>query len=170
MPVRRRPGRSANSSRTEVTRLASRSARTACQVLTAMPATSDAATHHSRDDSEPVSLPGLLQAVAGARRAGLDRLVRQVPLDVRGEAVGRLVPPACGPSPAPSSRSSRVRPASASTASPARSRGWRPRSAGRRSCCSLALGRGASTSRTIRRISSSAALPELLAVHRRACR
>ena len=63
------------------------------------------------------------EPVHSRRRTRLDRVAVQVALDVAGESVGRFVSPRCGPSRAPSSRSSRARLARAWPAS--RARCWR---------------------------------------------
>ena len=64
----------------------------ACQVLTAPPA-QQARERPRRRQRRAVLAGELPQPVRRRRRAGLDRVVRQVALDVAGEAAGRLVPP-----------------------------------------------------------------------------
>ena len=110
-----------------------------------------------RDHLALVPADELAQPVASAGRTGFNDLVGQVTLNVAGQAVGRLVAPGRGPSPAPSSRSSPARRAPASSAAPAPSAGRRPATAACRLELSRVLGRGGSSSRMIRRISSQAA-------------
>ena len=86
-----------------------RVARMACHVLNIVPTRSDEATSAVVVRTTRFRLANFRNRYHRRRRAGLDRLVGQVPHHVGREVVGRLVPPAAGPSPAPSSRSSRAR-------------------------------------------------------------
>ena len=117
----------------------------------------------------PVLAGELPQAIAGRRRTGLHRLVGQVALHVRRQAVGRLVAPVAVLLQAPSSRSS-----------PARPRTSRVSFAGSRCRCaeidgqrllrvadSRVLGLGGSSSRIIRSISANAACCSRLLLQRR---
>ena len=138
------------------------------------PGRADDAAHQGQDhqrgrQDRPLVPPHELpQPVAGRRRAGLHRLVGQVAL--RGPSPGRWPSRSGGrgPSPAPSSRSSRGRPGPAWPAGPApvaaAGREARQRLA---SSLSRRLGRGGSSSRMIRSISSQAASLEPLRLQRR---
>ena len=78
-------------SRSRRTSRSARVARTACQVLTATASTSSSTNAGGRRQDLLVPAGQLPQPIAGRGRAGLHRLVRQVALEVAGEAVGRLV-------------------------------------------------------------------------------
>ena len=66
-------------------------ARTACQVLTTMPSNNAHDTAPARAKRQLVPAPRFLKSIGRARRTGDDRFVVQVPLEVRGQTVGRLV-------------------------------------------------------------------------------
>ena len=146
------PARPATASRS------ARVARTACQVLTAVPRTSAAATTAAVAIAARFRRANFRQPIPGRRRARLHRLVGQVPHHVGREVVGRLVPP-------PPVLLQRLH------HDPVQLAPHRPVRAACGSACRLAetvvsvspsvlsrvLGLGGSSSRMIRRISSNAA-------------
>ena len=71
----------------------SRVARTACQMLIAVAATSTAAKAPAIARAARCLWANFRKSVDGRRRPGLDRLVGQVPLEVAGQVVGRRIPP-----------------------------------------------------------------------------
>ena len=118
------------------------------------PAQQQQPQRRGRGQARPVPPGELPQPVAGRRRAGQHRLVGQVALHVRGEAVGRLVPAA-----AVLLQGLHHDPVQLAADQPAQlrrlqSRGWPRSTAASSVVLSRVLGRGGSSSRISRSISS----------------
>ena len=127
---------------------------TSCRRSPPTSASSDQRRRQHRPLVPPRELP---QPIPRRRRAGLHRLVVQVALHVRGEAVGRLVAAVAVLLQRLHHDPVQLAAHQLASASPAPCCGWRRSTAAPRSMLSRVLGLGGSSSRMIRSISSNAA-------------